>query len=104
MKKMTRKEYMKDSSANFSDYYGQFITEHTINFIKHEIGIKKLKTSKCEHLNDLYSHSNGGAGTWIWDFTPFNQTLAREMGESFSPSTHTCIGKECARRLLEEEG
>jgi hypothetical protein len=104
MKKMTRKEYMENSSENFSEYYAQFITSETTAFINSSIGIEKLKTSKCKHLNDLYSHSNGGAGSWIWDLTPFNKELAREMGENFSPSTHTCIGKECARQLLEEEG
>ena len=98
---ITRKEYMKDSSNKFNDYYAQFITPSTIDFIESEIGIEKLKTSKCEHLNDLYSHSNGGAGGWIWDTTPYNYELARELGEGNSPSTHTCIGKVCARQLLE---
>ena len=93
---------MADSSNLFNEYYSQFITADTINFITTQIGINKLLTSKDEHLNDLYSHSNGGAGGWIWDNTPIDMTLLRAAGESNSQSTHTCIGKVCARRLLAE--
>ena len=108
MKKITRKEYMENSGELFSDYYGQFITHATEMFILNHIGLEKLKTSKDEHFNDIIKHSRGGAGDWVWDYTPFNLELARELGEVSerglgSASTHTCIGKEAARRLLELE-
>lgn len=104
---LTSADYMNDSSNLFNKYYAQFITESTISFIKSNIGIEKLLSSKCEHLNDLYSMSRGGAGSWIWDSTPFNLTVAREANEVHergmgSPSTHTCIGKVCARMLIKE--
>ena len=104
MKKLiTRSDYMADCKNLFNDYYAQFITKSTKNFIRDQIGIKKLRTSKCEHLNDLYSHSQGGRGTWIWDFTPMNMTLIKEAKEGNSMATHTCVGKECARRFLSGE-
>ena len=99
---ITRKDYMKNSSALFNDYYAQFITDSTIDFIESNIGIDKLLTSKDKYLNDLYNHSRGGAGSWIWDSTPFNRTLLKALGESNSQSTATCIGKVCARILIAE--
>jgi hypothetical protein len=105
MKNITRKEYMKNSSELFDAYYGQFINHSTEMFVLGQIGIEKLKSSKDEHFNDIIKHSNGGAGGWIWDHTPFNLELAYELGEVTrgylaAPSTHTCIGKTAARRLL----
>jgi hypothetical protein len=111
MNKITRDDYMSNGDAlemndpkrweNHCDYYAQFITPATEAFILSHVGLKKLKTSKDKYFNDIIKHSNGGAGGWIWDRTPFNTTLARELGENLSMSTHTCIGKEAARRLLE---
>ena len=100
-KLMTRKQYMENSSENFRAYYGQFVTQSAIDFVKRNIGIKKLKESKDPHFNDIIKHSNGGAGGWIWDHTPFNIELARKLGECNSMATHTCIGKEAARQILE---
>ena len=94
---------MKDPSNLFHEYYGQFITDASIAFIKNNIGLAKLKTSKCEHLNDLYSHSHGGHGGWVWDNTPMNMTLIRALGEVNSQCTHTCVGKTVARMMLNEE-
>lgn len=108
MKKITRKEYMENSSELFNAYYSQFITQATTDFILRNIGMEKLRSSKCEHLNDLYKHSNNGAGGWIWDCTPINLDLARELGEVSagylpSPAFHTCVGKVCAKNLLNAE-
>ena len=99
---ITRKEYMIDSSNLFHAYFLQFATKRTYDFINNEIGIDKLKTSKDEHLNDLYKHSNGGAGSWIWDFAPINETLVCEAGDNMSQSTHTCVAKSVARELLNQ--
>jgi len=108
IKKITRSEYMRNSSKLHNEYYSQFVTESTIDFINNRVGIDKLKKSTCKHFNDIVSHSNGGAGSWVWDFTPINLELARELGEIYprglgSPSTHTCIGKAAARMILNEE-
>ena len=103
---ITRAEYMNNSEL-FNEYYGQFILPETRYFIISAIGMEKLLKSKDKHFNDIIKHSNGGAGGWVWDFTPFNLQLARELGEvskngTGSMSTHTCVGKVCARRLLAE--
>jgi hypothetical protein len=101
MKKLiTRQEYMSNSKELFNEYYLQFATQASYDFINSQIGIKKLITSKCEHLNDLYRHSNSGAGGWIWDNTPINMRLIREAGEGNSQATHTCVGKVVARQML----
>ena len=111
-KMITRKQYMENSSGldigdekrteNFRAYYGQFVTQSAIDFVKRNVGIKLLKKSKDPHFNDIIQHSNGGSGGWIWDHTPFNIELARKLGENNSQATHTCIGKEAARMILEE--
>jgi hypothetical protein len=99
---INRQQYMQNSSELHHAYYLQFATPASYAFINSEIGVKKLLTSKDEHLNDLYKHSNGGAGSWIWDATPINYSLAKELGEGNSMSTHTCVGKAVARELLKQ--
>ena len=106
-KKITRAEYMENSHELFHAYYAQFVIEETRQFVAQHIGIKKLRKSKDEHFNDIIHHSNNGQGGWIWDSSPLNLELARELGEIHpgylgSQSTHTCVGKEAARQLLEE--
>ena len=105
--KITREEYMENSHELFRAYYAQFVTDETRRFVAKHIGIKKLKKSKDEHFNDIIHHSNNGQGGWIWDASPLNLELARELGEIHpgyfgSPCAHTCVGKEAARQLLEE--
>jgi hypothetical protein len=107
-KMITRKQYMENSSELFNAYYAQFVTESTLSFVKSNVGMKLLKKSKDKHLNDIIQHSNGGAGGWIWDHSPINLELARQLGEvgercTGSMATHTCIGKEAARQLLAAE-
>ena len=73
-----------------------------------QIGIEKLRASKDGHLNDIVSHSNGGAGGWIWDSSPCDIGLMREAGEcskGYLPSqcAHTCVGKAAARIILERD-
>ena len=96
------KALKKDSSNLFHAYYLQFATKGTYYFVETQIGIEKLKTSKDGHLNDLYSHSNGGRGGWIRDHAPINMTLIREAGETNSQCTHTCVSKSVAREMLNQ--
>ena len=102
MKQITRSEYMKNSSELHHAFYLQFANPLTYRFIESRIGIDKLLSSKDEHLNDLYKHSNGGAGSWIWDSTPINTKLAVELGAGLSPSTFTCVGKAVAKELIKQ--
>lgn len=101
---ITRNEYM-NASGSHHDYYAQFVTESTMSFVRDVVGIDKILKSTCPHLNDVAKQSNGGSGSWVWDRSPFNLTLARRAGEVSergigSQSTHTCIGKAAAKILI----
>lgn len=96
-------EYMKDSAKLHHDFYAQFITSATEHFIKNVITVAKLKKSKCPHFNDIIKHNSGDG--WLWDNTPFNTTLAKETGMTNinTTSVRTCVGKACAKILLQRE-
>lgn len=105
---ITRKQYMENSSELFHAYYMQFVTESTKHFIVNSVGMAKIRKSKDGHLNDVAKISRGGAETWVWDSSPVNIDLMRKLGEVSerglpSQSAHTCVGKACARDLLNKE-
>ena len=105
---ITRKQYMDNSSELHHDYYAQFVTDATRQWVINNIGMKKLLSSKCEYFNDLgIKYSHGGAGPWLWDFAPYNLEAMREAGEVSpkclpSQSAITCTAKACARILVRE--
>ena len=106
---ITRSQYLENSSELHHSYNMQFVTDTTLKFVVDNIGLDKLRKSKDYHFNDIIKHSNGGSGGWIWDFTPIDLELARELGAVGknslpSPATRTCIGKAAARHLLQKEG
>lgn len=103
---ITRKEYMENSSELFEAYYLQFALPATYEQVMRSVGIEALKASKDKHLNDVkipFNHMGRGGGWW-WDTVSINTTLLKEAGECNSPSTHTCVGKAVARKLLQEHG
>jgi hypothetical protein len=83
------------------DYYTQFITTETLDFVRADIGLEKLFASECENLNDVVEWEQGGR-TWLWDRTPINTAILARAGESDTRSTRTCVGKAAARILTEE--
>jgi hypothetical protein len=93
---------MSNSTELFNDYYLQFATPASFEFVASEFPIGRLLGSKDKHLNDLCKYSNGGTGSWTWDFTPINLSLIREAGESNSMATHTCVGKAIAKKMLSD--
>jgi hypothetical protein len=104
---ITRDQYMENSSELHQEYYLQFATESTFHFARTQIGLEKLRSSKDKYFNDIIKHSNNGAGGWIWDNSPVNLTLMRELGEVGprslpSMASHTCVGKAAAKKLLSE--
>ena len=108
MKRITRSEYMENSNELFHEYYSQFVTPGTTDYIKRTFTLERLLNSKDGHLNDVCRISRGGAGTWLWDFSPINLELARELGAVGknslpSQSTCTCIGKAAARNWMKEQ-
>ena len=98
--KISRKDYMKNSKKLHQAYFAQFVTESTIRFVESHIGLKRLQQSQCEHLNDVVRWEQGGR-TWLWDRSPMNVELAKELGECSSMATRTCVGKAAARIILE---
>lgn len=104
--KYTRKQYM-NKEVSHQDYYAQFVTESTKRYILSDLTINEIKeafNSGDEHLNEIKIPFNnmGSGGNWWWDFTPFNNQLIKECGESNSHATHTCVGKAAARILVNE--
>lgn len=105
---ITRAQYMANSSELHHEYYLQFATDATFQFVRSSIGIAKLKTSKDKYFNDIIRMPGRADATWIWDSSPMNIAIARELGEIGarslpSKSTRTCVGKAAARHLLNEE-
>lgn len=101
MMAITRTEYMDNSKELHHKYFSQFVTPQTIAFVKSQIGLKRLQQSTCEHLNDVVRWEQGGR-TWLWDRTPINAPLAKELGEGTSMATRTCVGKAAAKMILAE--
>lgn len=105
---ITRQQYMQNSSELHHNYWAQFVTDATIEFVKTRIGIKKLLTSNDGGLfNDIIKHSNNGAGGWVWDSSPYNRQAmieAGEISENCGPSRSacTCTGKAAAKILIEQ--
>jgi hypothetical protein len=97
---ITRDEYMSNSSELHHTYYSQFVTPSTLIFVNRNIGLARLQASTDKHLNDVVRWERGG--TWLWDRSPINEQLAKELGEGCSMSTRTCVGKAAARMILEE--
>ncbi len=95
---ITRAQYMENSSELHHDYYFQFVTEATKQFVLNRIGMAKLLASTDGHLNDTATMESG---RWIWDSSPINTALLKEAGEQNTPSTHTCVGKAAARWLID---
>jgi hypothetical protein len=98
---------MENSSELHQDYYLQFATEATFNFVRTQIGLEKLRKSKDKYFNDVIRMPGRADSTWIWDSSPYNLQLMRELGEVGersipSKSTRTCVGKAAARKLLSE--
>jgi len=103
-KLITRKEYMENSTELHHKYYLQFATESTKSFVLNSLTIEKIKNALDngdEHLNKIKIPYNdmGRGGRWWWDDAPINISLLKELGESNSPSTHTCVAKAIAKEL-----
>jgi hypothetical protein len=98
---------MENSSELHQQYYLQFATASTFHFVQTQIGLEKLRNSKDKYFNDIIRMPGRADATWIWDSSPVNLHLMRELGEvgaksSPSKSTHTCVGKAAARKLLSD--
>ena len=99
---MTRKDYMNDSKGLHQAYHAQFVTERTKQFVLSHFTIEELLNSKDEHLNDLNKKNKPYYGL-VWDNTPYNKVLMAKADAGFNTvATACCIGKACARMLINE--
>ena len=102
-KTITRSEYMNNSELHH-EYYLQFATVFTKNFVLNSLSIEYIKEALDngdKHLNSLKIPYNnmGRGGKWWWDDAPINNSLLKELGESNSHSTCTCVSKAMAKEL-----
>jgi hypothetical protein len=103
-KLITREEYMSNASELHHAYYLQFATENTKKFVLSSLKVEDIKNALLngdEHLNKIkipFNNMNRG-GSWWWDNAPINTSLLKELGESNTPSTHTCVSKAIAKEL-----
>ena len=103
----TRKEYL-NGEINHHDYYSQFVTESSKEFIKRSLkveDIKKALDGGDTALNKIkipYNNLTTGGGWW-WDGTPVNIEALKSCEETDTPATRTCVGKTAARILVENE-
>lgn len=106
--KITRSDYMKNSSELHHAYYSQFVTENTKRFVLSSLTVDKIKNAienGDKHLNEIKIPYNnmGSGGRWWWDDAPINIGLLKELGEGNTPSTATCVAKAAARMLIENK-
>ena len=107
-KKITRSDYMKNSTELHHAYYSQFVTENTKNFVLRSLTVEQIKNAienGDKHLNKIKIPYNnmGSGGRWWWDDAPINIALLKELGEGNTPSTSTCVAKAAARMLIENK-
>jgi hypothetical protein len=103
----TRTQYMNKEISHF-DYYSQFVSEETKQYVLRDLTaeqIQKALDNGDEHLNKIKIPFNnmGQGGGWWWDDAPINQKLVRELGDSLSRSTFTCVSKAAAQIIAKSK-
>jgi hypothetical protein len=78
-------------------YFGQFVTQRTINRVVQSIGADRIKASTNEHMNDIPLH--------LWDrLVPGlpGSSRFKEAGDWYTLANGVCLAKEAARQWLEQ--
>lgn len=90
----TRKQYI-NGSCTHREYFAQFVTDSTINYVLNVMGEERL----LRHSENL-----SGIPLKEWDnmHLPINIKALKEAGDSYSLSVNVCIGKETARQIIEQ--
>ena len=95
MSKFTRKDYM-NKGCTHREYYAQFVNPFIKSLVLREIGLDRLLRSTDPHLNDIPLNQ--------WGMGNIRQLeVWKEVGDFYSIAGETCILKEAARQLIEEE-
>lgn len=92
----TRKQYL-DNECTHDQYYGQFVTEHTINTVLSYFSKEKLVQAYAEneHLNSIKLA--------VWDSIPLYAATykMKACGDYLTKSGHVSILKRAARMIIE---
>lgn len=95
--KYTRQDYMNNKCSH-REYYAQFVTDDTKNYVLLRIGRDRIVNSKDEHFNDIPLK--------LWDLAVPHAPGSRgfkEAGDWYSLGTGVCMLKEAARQIKESE-
>ena len=79
------------------EYHAQFVSESVKNRVVCHIGMDKLLASTDEHLNDIPLN--------LWDkLDPVGSKATWDAaGDYATMAGHTCIYKEAARQVIEQQ-
>jgi hypothetical protein len=93
--KYTREQYMNHECSH-REYHAQFVNESVKNRVVYAIGMDKLLASTDKHLNDIPLK--------MWDtLGPVgSKTQWDAAGDYATMSGRTCIYKEAARQVIEQ--
>jgi hypothetical protein len=103
MQYYTYAEYMLDNEidaiAAHRKYFGQFVTQRTIDRVLSVIGHDQLIKSTDRHMNDI--------NLSLWDsivsYLPGSGGF-KKVGDYYTNSHGVCLAKEAARQYLESLG
>jgi hypothetical protein len=84
------------SDTRHDQYYLQFATKATYDFILTRIGIEKLNSSNDRYFNDIIKYAKPD---WVWDRAPINTDILADHGETDSKATRTCVAKAVAAHI-----
>ncbi len=90
----TRQQYMTNECTH-NEYYAQYASDITRDYIANVITLKRINKSKDQHLNDIPLQ--------LWDACPFAGDLRAQLkaqGDTFSLSSIVCIAKATARDMI----
>ena len=99
----TRMDYLNNVCTH-REYYAQFVTHETLEYVKRHIGLRKLLASKDQHFNDIPLKS--------WDFLTeglfvfekkWIEPLLRACRDYPTLAGGVCILKEAAEQIRESE-
>lgn len=63
---------------DIQSYYEQFVTENTINFIKDNIGLYRLRASDSPNYTDVLSPRTC---MWLGTYLPKNNLMVAQLGQ-----------------------
>lgn len=102
----TRKQYMA-GEVDHNEYYGQFVTEATIDLVKSRIGLDRLLKSTDRHFNDIPLNEWDSAAKSLLASHPTwgpvkesNASTTRGGVGTVSLADKICVLKATARHLV----